>query len=136
MSADLGGWLQQIGFGQYAEAFKREQIDIEAARHLTDANLKDLGLPMGHRVKFLAAMAAKSRMRESCTSGSVRGAPGDRRLYSTINGQSGSSDQRPYARRNGVLSSEGLRSGYSAHHGGQPSRCSMAERLQVFCLPR
>ena len=75
MSADLGGWLQQIGFGQYAEALKREQIDIEAARHLIDANLKDLGLPMGHRVKFLAAMAAKSRMRESCTSGSVRVAP-------------------------------------------------------------
>ncbi|HTS55597.1 MAG TPA: adenylate/guanylate cyclase domain-containing protein, partial [Burkholderiales bacterium] len=69
MGADLGGWLQQLGFGQYAEVFEREQIDLEAARHLTDANLKDLGLPMGHRVKFLAAMAAAAETAGAQTQG-------------------------------------------------------------------
>ena len=77
----IGRWLTTLGLEEYTGLFERERIDLEAARHLTESNLKDLGLPMGHRVKFLAA---KSRMRESCTSGSVRRAPGDRRLYSTI----------------------------------------------------
>lgn len=40
-------WLAGIGLEQYAEGFEREQIDPDSARYLTEANLKDLGLPMG-----------------------------------------------------------------------------------------
>ena len=49
-------WLASIGLEQYAEAFEREQIDADSAPYLTEANLKDLGLPMGPRTKFLAAV--------------------------------------------------------------------------------
>ena len=51
-------WLAELGLAQHAEVFEREQIDLDAVRHLTEENLKDLGLPMGHRVKLLAAIRA------------------------------------------------------------------------------
>jgi hypothetical protein len=54
----IGDWLAALGLEEYTGLFERERIDLEAARHLTDANLKDLGLPMGHRAKLLAAIAA------------------------------------------------------------------------------
>ncbi len=51
-------WLGELGLAHHAEAFEREQIDLDAVRHLTEENLRDLGLPMGHRVKLLAAIRA------------------------------------------------------------------------------
>ena len=51
-------WLTELGLAQHADAFEREQIDLDAVRHLTEENLKDLGLPMGHRIKLLAAIRA------------------------------------------------------------------------------
>jgi len=51
-------WLQARGLGQYADAFEREQLDLDALPHLTEENLKDLGLPLGHRIKLLAAIRA------------------------------------------------------------------------------
>jgi class 3 adenylate cyclase/tetratricopeptide (TPR) repeat protein len=53
-------WLAGIGLEQYAQAFEREQIDADSAPYLTEANLKDLGLPMGPRARFLAAVQALS----------------------------------------------------------------------------
>ena len=51
-------WLAGIGLEQFAEAFEREQIDPDSARYLTEANLKELGLPMGPRASFLASVQA------------------------------------------------------------------------------
>jgi class 3 adenylate cyclase len=51
-------WLAGIGLEQYVEVFEREQIDPDSAPYLTEANLKDLGLPMGPRARFLAAIQA------------------------------------------------------------------------------
>ena len=53
---DIRAWLGELGLGQYAEAFEAEQIDLDAARHLSDDVLKDLGLPTGPRLKLLAAI--------------------------------------------------------------------------------
>jgi class 3 adenylate cyclase/tetratricopeptide (TPR) repeat protein len=53
---ELRQWLQTQGLGQYADAFEGEQLDLEALPHLTEENLKDLGLPLGHRIKLLAAI--------------------------------------------------------------------------------
>jgi class 3 adenylate cyclase/tetratricopeptide (TPR) repeat protein len=55
-ATSVRGWLEALGLAQHAEAFEREQIDLEALRHLTSEDLKELGLPMGHRVKLLAAI--------------------------------------------------------------------------------
>jgi len=62
--SDIRQWLHQNGLHQFAEVFEREQIDLEALRVLTEANLKDLGLPMGPRAKLLASIQT---LRESGT---------------------------------------------------------------------
>ena len=56
--SDIAAWLQAQGFGQYAEVFADNAIDAEALVELTDEHLKELGLPLGHRVKLLKAIRA------------------------------------------------------------------------------
>ena len=46
-------WLDSLGLGEYAEAFEAERITPEALPHLNEANLKELGLPMGPRAQVL-----------------------------------------------------------------------------------
>src|SRR5689334_10071097 len=53
-------WLKGIGLGGYADLFEGEQIDFDTVRHLDDASLKELGVPMGPRLKLLAAIRALS----------------------------------------------------------------------------
>lgn len=55
--SEIETWLQQIGAGEYASRFVDERIDLDALRHLTEDDLKELGLPMGPRRKVLAAIA-------------------------------------------------------------------------------
>ena len=54
--SDLAAWLQAQGFGQYVELFAGNAIDREALVELSDDHLKELGLPLGHRVKLLKAI--------------------------------------------------------------------------------
>jgi len=53
MQDDLGRWLEQIGPGEYASLFAEHAIDPEVLPGLTDANLKETGVPLGHRKKRL-----------------------------------------------------------------------------------
>lgn len=46
-------WLEERGLGEYIKAFEAEQIDLDALSELNDADLKDLGLPMGPRRKII-----------------------------------------------------------------------------------
>ena len=54
--SDVAAWLEAQGFGQYAELFAGNAIDREALLELSDEHLKELGLPLGHRVKLLKAI--------------------------------------------------------------------------------
>ena len=42
---------------EYAERFAENKIDVSVLRHLTDQDLKDIGVALGHRRKILAAIA-------------------------------------------------------------------------------
>src|SRR4029450_13698667 len=55
---DMAEWLSSLGLGKYAPPFAENEIDLEAARHLTDDDLKELGLPMGPRRKVLTGIGA------------------------------------------------------------------------------
>ena len=55
MSA-IRGWLEGLGLSQHADAFEREDIDLDAFRRLSDDDLKELGLTMGPRRKVLGAI--------------------------------------------------------------------------------
>ena len=56
MADDIHQLLAELGIGKYANAFAENEIDLDAARYLSDDDLKELGLPMGPRRKFAAAI--------------------------------------------------------------------------------
>ena len=53
----ISEWLQSLGFDQYAQIFVDNYIDLEVLPDLSDAELKELGVPLGHRKKLLKAIA-------------------------------------------------------------------------------
>jgi class 3 adenylate cyclase len=52
----VADWLEKLGLGQYAERFAENGISIAALPHLTDQDLKDIGVLLGHRRIMLAAL--------------------------------------------------------------------------------
>ena len=54
---DIRSWLELMSLGEYAETFESERIRIEQVDQLTEADLKELGLPMGPRKAILVAAA-------------------------------------------------------------------------------
>src|SRR5215472_5762980 len=53
----IADWLEKLGMSEYAQRFADNKIDVSVLRHLTDQDLKDIGIPLGHRRKMLAAIA-------------------------------------------------------------------------------
>jgi class 3 adenylate cyclase len=49
-------WLKKLGLGQYAQRFAENGINVAALPHLTDQDLKDIGVLLGHRRIMLAAI--------------------------------------------------------------------------------
>jgi hypothetical protein len=60
MNLDIDGWLRGIGLEQYAQTFRDNAIDADVLCDLTDEHLRELGLPLGARLKLLRAVAALS----------------------------------------------------------------------------
>lgn len=56
MPSDLRNWLQGIGLGKYLDTFVENEIDLEALQLLNDADLRNLGLPLGPRRKLQNAV--------------------------------------------------------------------------------
>jgi class 3 adenylate cyclase/predicted ATPase len=56
----IADWLEKLGLGQYAERFAENEIDVSVLPHLTDQDLKDIGVPLGPRRKILAAITAET----------------------------------------------------------------------------
>ena len=52
----IADWLKMLGMTEYTERFAENKIDTSVLRHLTDQDLKDIGIPLGHRRKMLAAI--------------------------------------------------------------------------------
>jgi class 3 adenylate cyclase/tetratricopeptide (TPR) repeat protein len=53
----MAQWLEDIGLSQYAQCFAENGIDVSVLQHLTDKDLRDIGVLLGHRRKMLAAIA-------------------------------------------------------------------------------
>ncbi len=56
MITEVREWLEHLGLDQYADAFEENDVDFRALVHLTDSDLKELGLSLGHRRVVLAAI--------------------------------------------------------------------------------
>ena len=52
----IADWLENLGMSEYAQRFAENGIDVATLRHLTDQDLKDVGVLLGHRRKMLAAI--------------------------------------------------------------------------------
>jgi class 3 adenylate cyclase len=54
---EISDWLKKLGMSEYADRFTENKIDVSVLRHLTDQDLKDIGVALGHRRKMLAAIS-------------------------------------------------------------------------------
>ena len=54
---DVGQWLEGLDLGQYAEVFRENDIEFDLVSELTEDDLRELGLSLGHRRKLLRAIA-------------------------------------------------------------------------------
>ena len=54
---ELATWLGGLGLEKYTEAFHAQDIDLRALPYLTEADLLQLGVSLGHRRILLAAIA-------------------------------------------------------------------------------
>jgi hypothetical protein len=58
---DIGGWLQSLGLGQYDTVFRENPIDASVLHDLTEDHLRELGFPLGARLKLLKAITPSMR---------------------------------------------------------------------------
>src|SRR5437773_625675 len=63
MSDDLRQWLSKLGLEQHAGTFAANDIDLDVLPELSDEDLKELGLSLGHRRRLLRAIAELSSER-------------------------------------------------------------------------
>jgi class 3 adenylate cyclase/predicted ATPase len=52
----IADWLEKLGMSEYARRFAENGISVVALRHLSDQDLKDIGVLLGHRRIMLAAV--------------------------------------------------------------------------------
>ena len=55
---DIAAWLRSLGLEQYEQTFRDNAIGGDVLPALRDEHLKELGLPLGHRLKLVNAIAA------------------------------------------------------------------------------
>ena len=57
----IADWLENLGMSEYVQCFVENRIDFSVLPDLTDQHLKDLGLPLGDRLKILRAIRELSK---------------------------------------------------------------------------
>ena len=62
---NLAGWLRSLGLEKYQAIFRDHAIDESVLHDLTESHLRELGLPLGARLKLLKAIAALPSTSES-----------------------------------------------------------------------
>jgi class 3 adenylate cyclase len=53
----VADWLEKLGLGQYAQRFAENDISFSVLPDLTDQDLKDIGVSLGHRRQLLREIA-------------------------------------------------------------------------------
>src|SRR6476660_8822541 len=53
----IAEWLHRLGLGQYAQRFAENDISFSILPDLTDQDLKEIGVSLGHRRQLLRAIA-------------------------------------------------------------------------------
>jgi class 3 adenylate cyclase len=53
----IAEWLEKLGLAEYADRFAENGIDFSVLPDLSDQDLKEIGVILGHRRKILRAIA-------------------------------------------------------------------------------
>ena len=61
----IADWLEKLGMSEYAQRFAENGIDFGVLPDLTDQDLKDIGVILGHRRKLLRAIAELNEVEKS-----------------------------------------------------------------------
>jgi class 3 adenylate cyclase len=61
----IASWLTRLGLGQYAQHFAENEIDASVLPYLKEQDLKDIGIPLGHRRKILAAIGERGGLKSA-----------------------------------------------------------------------
>jgi hypothetical protein len=61
----IADWLEKLGMSDYAQRFVENDIDLSILPDLTDQDLRELGLSMGHRRRLLRAISELNNTRPS-----------------------------------------------------------------------
>lgn len=67
---DIATWLEELGLGQHAELFRAN--DVTMLPELTEGDLKELGLSLGHRrllLKTIKGLSNPPDKKTTCRSG-------------------------------------------------------------------
>jgi class 3 adenylate cyclase/predicted ATPase len=70
---DVGEWLRGLSLERYETVFREHAIDMDVLADLTDAELAQIGVPLGNRKRLLKAIASLSKTEPG--SSSKEGAP-------------------------------------------------------------
>ncbi|KAL5213876.1 hypothetical protein ABZP36_003028 [Zizania latifolia] len=60
VESPLDSFLKSLGLEKYSITFQAEEVDMTALRHMTDSDLKALGIPMGPRKKIMLALESRA----------------------------------------------------------------------------
>jgi class 3 adenylate cyclase len=71
-------WLKALGLEEYVQRFAENAIDLSVVSDLTDQDLKDLGVLLGHRRKMERAIAELRKTANASPQVSVERGPQDR----------------------------------------------------------
>jgi class 3 adenylate cyclase/tetratricopeptide (TPR) repeat protein len=71
----VADWLEKLGLGQYAERFAENDISFAVLPDLTDQDLKEIGVSLGHRRQLLRAIAELTRREKDAPKAAVATAP-------------------------------------------------------------
>src|SRR5215470_8735490 len=71
----IADWLEKLGMPEYGERFAENGIDVSVLPHLSDQDLKDLGVLLGHRRKMLAAIGEASNKHSALAAVPAAGSP-------------------------------------------------------------
>jgi class 3 adenylate cyclase/predicted ATPase len=72
---DIAAWLRRLGLERYEQAFRHHAVDLDVLSELSEADLAELGVALGHRQKLLEAIAELAALDQAAAG--VDGPPPD-----------------------------------------------------------
>ena len=73
---DLGGRLRSLDLEQYEAALRENAIDEAVLHDLTEEHLREIGIPLGARLKLLKAIAVRGARAEATRLSADAASPG------------------------------------------------------------